>query len=149
MVSTVSSSSTTVQGGYAANSATTTSTVTGNGMNGDDFMQLLLAQLKHQNPLDPMDEQAMMNQFTQLNSLQELQKITAAIESSTKSTRLTDAAVLIGKNITFKNDSGESETGIVTGVSLVGDKTMLYVGDKMVPQSSVTAVSAVTEDEGE
>jgi flagellar hook assembly protein FlgD len=118
-------------------------------MNGDDFMLLLLAQLKNQNPLDPMDDQAMMAQFTQLNSLQELQKISSAIESASKSSRLTEAAVLIGKNVTFKNEDGETETGLVTGVSIVGNETMLYVGDKLVPQSSVTAVAEVPEDEGE
>jgi len=150
MMTTVSSSTPTVQSGYAANSATTTTGAPNtNSMDGDDFMQLLLAQLKHQNPLDPMDDTAMMNQFTQLNSLKELQKISAAIESGTKSSRLTEAAVLIGKNVAYKNESGETETGLVTGVSIVGDETMLYVGDQLVPQSAVIAVAEVPENEGE
>lgn len=42
---------------------------------GEQFMQLLLAQLRNQNPLEPMDNSEFMGQMTQLNSLQELQKM--------------------------------------------------------------------------
>lgn len=42
---------------------------------GEQFMQLLLAQLRNQNPLEPMENSEFMGQMTQLNSLQELQKM--------------------------------------------------------------------------
>ncbi len=41
----------------------------------DQFMKLLLAQLRNQNPLEPMNNSEFMGQMTQLNSLQELTKI--------------------------------------------------------------------------
>ena len=42
---------------------------------GEQFMQLLLAQLRNQNPLEPMENSEFMGQMTQLNSLQELKKM--------------------------------------------------------------------------
>lgn len=38
----------------------------------DDFLKLLMAQITHQNPLDPMDSQGMMNQLTSMGSLEQL-----------------------------------------------------------------------------
>lgn len=139
-MSTVNYVGSTQSAGYTSG-ASASKSVGGNALSGDDFMLLLLAQLQHQNPLEPMDETTMMGQITQLNSLQELQKISSAIENASKSSRLTEAAALIGKNVTYTTTDGKSHSGIVTGVSLLGGETILYVGDKMVPQSSVTSVT--------
>jgi flagellar basal-body rod modification protein FlgD len=51
------------------------------GIDGSEFMQILLAQLRHQNPMSPMDDGELIGQMTQLNSLQELQKISAILDS--------------------------------------------------------------------
>jgi flagellar basal-body rod modification protein FlgD len=115
------------------------SPVAPNALDGDDFMLLLLAQLRHQNPLEPMNEKEMMGQIAQLNSLQELQKINSNLESSLKSTRLSEAAGLIGKQVCF-SINGANGRGAVTGVSLEGSEVMLWLGNGRVPMSSVTAV---------
>ncbi len=49
-------------------------------MDANAFMLVLLAQMRHQNPLEPMDDKEMIAQMTQLNSLQELQKIRLTLE---------------------------------------------------------------------
>lgn len=49
------------------------------GMGGDEFMTILLAQMRHQNPLEPMDDKELISQMTSLNSLSELQKINATL----------------------------------------------------------------------
>jgi flagellar basal-body rod modification protein FlgD len=49
------------------------------GVDGSAFMEVLLAQLRHQNPLEPMDDKELIGQMAQLNSLQELQKINTTL----------------------------------------------------------------------
>lgn len=68
-------------------SANATNTITANNtasdLNGFDanaFMMILLAQLRNQNPLEPMDDKELIGQMTQLNSLEELKKISAGVE---------------------------------------------------------------------
>jgi len=51
------------------------------GLDGSEFMMVVLAQLKHQNPLKPVDDSQMIAQMAQLNSLQELQKISGTLEA--------------------------------------------------------------------
>jgi flagellar basal-body rod modification protein FlgD len=106
-------------------------------LGGDEFMTLLLAQLRNQNPLEPLGEKDMIGQMTQLNSLQELQKMNANLTANNRSNRLTEAAGLIGKRVEYMG----GKEGLVTGVSYVQDEIMLWIGDQTAPLSSVTAIS--------
>jgi flagellar basal-body rod modification protein FlgD len=65
----------------AAQSNTQTNSAAGLSMDGGEFMMILLAQLRNQNPLEPMDDKQMIAQMAQLNSLQELQKINASLST--------------------------------------------------------------------
>jgi flagellar basal-body rod modification protein FlgD len=111
-------------------------------MDNGGFMSLLLAQLRNQNPLEPMQDKDMMAQFTQLNSLQELQKMESMFEQMSTSNQLGNAAGLIGKSVKVAGDDGEDITGVVTGVTFSGGKIMLNLGDKQVPLDSLISVTA-------
>ncbi len=74
----------------------------------DRFTKMLVAQLKNQDPLSPMDNAAMTAQLTQLSSLQELTRIGNLIESGFSSANanglsaeLSSASNLVGKNTIF------------------------------------------------
>src|SRR6267142_2118635 len=58
--------------GINAPAATTPPASAGNGLTGNDFLTLLTAQLKSQDPLQPMDPTAFVGQLVQFNSLQQL-----------------------------------------------------------------------------
>jgi flagellar basal-body rod modification protein FlgD len=54
------------------------------GFDANAFMAILLAQLRNQNPLEPMDDKELVAQMTQLNSLEELKKISSGIDTLIK-----------------------------------------------------------------
>lgn len=95
-----------------------------------DFMQLLLAQLSHQNPLEPMDDSEMMNQFTQLNSLQAIQDIQSSIEQLMQDGQSTYAASLIGRNVRIAKTDGTPVEGVVTGFSIQSGDTYVQVDNQ-------------------
>lgn len=64
----------------SAAAANTVSSEKNNTFDTDTFMKLLLAQLKNQDPLSPMDNNQMVAQMAQLNSLQQLTSISTNIE---------------------------------------------------------------------
>lgn len=69
--------------------ASTPSSTTANGSNqltGNDFMTLLVAQLKNQDPTNPMDPTQFVSQLTQFNSLEQLIGIKQDLDTSTAST---------------------------------------------------------------
>ena len=70
-------------GNQIVNGAKSSSSSGLTGMDGDAFMMILLAQLRNQNPLEPMDDKELIGQMTQLNSLEELKKINTTLNSLT------------------------------------------------------------------
>lgn len=110
------------------------------GLGESDFLIMLTAQLKNQNPLEPMDNKDLMGQVTQLNSLNELQAIASQMKTLTKATQTSYAASLIGKQVAAQNTNNETVDGVVTGMEIIDGDCILSIGDKTALLSSVTSV---------
>ncbi len=127
--------------GYASPSTNATAGI-GN-VDSSQFMKILLAELTHQNPLEPMDNTQMMSQFSQLNSLQELRDIHTQMNDMTSSSQTSYMAALIGKTIKAVPESGDPVVGIVSSAIIDGGKYQLKVGDSTVLLSDVTEIDGV------
>jgi len=70
----------------ALSTTTSVATENPNGILGkDDFMQLLLVELQHQDPTEPMDSEKILTQTSQLATLESAENTNAALEALTKS----------------------------------------------------------------
>lgn len=88
----------------------------------DDFLKLMISQLKNQDPLNPMDGTQYAAQLAQFTSLEQLTNLNANVSKSidtnyllTQSINNTLAATLIGKEVkvdgnSFQNNGQESVT---------------------------------------
>jgi flagellar basal-body rod modification protein FlgD len=73
----------------------------------DTFMKLLVAELKHQDPMDPVQSRDMVAQLAQLSSVQKLSAIDekmGALQRGTLDGSSLQSANLIGKNVTAKTN---------------------------------------------
>jgi flagellar basal-body rod modification protein FlgD len=120
-----------------------------NAMDADQFMQILLAQLTHQNPLEPMDNAEMTTQFSQLNSLQELRQINTSMEKIATSNQVMYLASLIGKSVRVNRTDGRVLEGVVEEVFTEKDNPQLLVGTEKVSLEDVIEVKAEDVVEGE
>jgi flagellar basal-body rod modification protein FlgD len=135
-----------------ASSSTTGTTGTSNkngssvgaaaGMGKDDFMQLLMAQLKNQDPMKPMDDKEFITQLAQFSSLEAAEKMTAQMEELTGSQMLVQAATLIGKNVSAKLTTGEVVTGQISQVKMVDGKPVAVVNGKDIDTSLITQIGS-------
>lgn len=78
----------------------------GDIMGKDDFMKLLIMQLKNQDPLNPMDNREFASQLAQFTQLEQLSNMNKALQDSieanfmlTQSVNNTMSATLIGKKV--------------------------------------------------
>ncbi len=89
-----------------------------------DFMSLLVAQIRNQDPMSPMDNAQFTGQITQFTMLEELQAMTEKMdENIMMSASLNNTAMLglVGKNVTVEGDRLDVEDGLVSSNMLACD----------------------------
>lgn len=105
-----------------------------NSMSMTDFYQLLATQLQYQDADNPMDTSEMMNQLVQTQMSQMLDQMTTAISDLTTVNLLNYASSMMGKEVTLAevnsagNYTGEETTGVVTGVTLGSNPSVVVNG---------------------
>lgn len=115
---------------------TQTAATSANTLGPDSFLTLLMAQLQHQDPTNPMDTQAMV---TQLSTIQMVAENRAARQSQ----EFTQATSLLGRQVTWQDaDTGANATGQVSGVVRDGSETHLLVGSATISLGQVLTVAA-------
>jgi flagellar basal-body rod modification protein FlgD len=94
-----------------------------------DYMNLLLAQLQNQNPLEPMDNSEMSAQLTMLSQLEQLENMQITFADVLESQQTSQASDLIGKEISFyAQDSQEVMSAIVERVINVDGEPHVVAG---------------------
>lgn len=95
-------------------SAVDTASQTGNDTLGKDaFLQLLVTQMQHQNPLDPQDNGefvAQLAQFSSLEGITSLNDSVSNITSAMASSQALQASSLVGRSVVVQNDKAVVDT---------------------------------------
>jgi len=86
-----------------------------------DYMNILIQQLKCQDPLEPMDNNQMTSQLTQLAQLGQTESMSTSFAQVLKTTERSYANSLLDKNVTFFHEDEttgalEKRTGCVDSV---------------------------------
>src|SRR5258705_11683299 len=77
----------------------TSSTLPGGALGKNEFLKLLVAQLQHQDPMNPMQGDQMAAQLAQFSSLEQLQQINATLSDQTTATSSVLGALQAGAAI--------------------------------------------------
>ena len=119
--------------------AATKSTTGKNKLGKDAFLQLLVTQLKNQNPLDPQDNSAFVAQLAQFSSLEGITTLNTSVNNisgSFKSSQALQASSLVGRSVVVQ-----------TGSAYV-DTTKSMTGSVVVPTSVASSTVTVTDKDG-
>ncbi len=81
---------------------------TNNGMDKDAFLQLLVAQMKYQDPLQPTSNTEYISQYAQFSQVEQMQSMAASVE-------LQRASQLVGQSVYMKTTTSSGETKYVQG----------------------------------
>jgi flagellar basal-body rod modification protein FlgD len=97
----------------AGGSSTTTAS---KGLSNDNFLQLLVAQLKYQDPSKPVDTAEFMAQTAQLTQTQKVEEMTASMNELVASQSMLSGSSLVGREVTYAKADGSDATAKVTAV---------------------------------
>ncbi|MGG3306362.1 flagellar hook capping FlgD N-terminal domain-containing protein [Paenibacillus lautus] len=125
----------------------------GNGqeLGKDQFLSILITQLRHQDPLQPMQDREFIAQMAQFTSLEQLMNINTQLTAMSQS--LGAASSLIGKQISwmFKPEDGSEsvmKSGIVDSIIVREGVHYAKVGDSEVSLDQIVKIeNAVTEND--
>jgi flagellar basal-body rod modification protein FlgD len=95
----------------------------------EDFLKLLVAQLKNQDPSNAQDMESMTQQMTQFSMLEQLTNMNEAAQTSNISLARTHAVGLLGKTVTYKSSDGSVKEGVVNHVDTNASAPRLTIGE--------------------
>jgi flagellar basal-body rod modification protein FlgD len=114
------------------------------GSQKDMFLKLLVAQMKYQDPSNPASSSELMAQnatFTQVEKLEEIATQNASLLALQRSS---SAGALVGRTVSYTDETGAKQTGLVTSVRLGNDTTeaTAMVGGVSVSMGRITEVAS-------
>lgn len=103
----------------------------------DAFINLLVTQMKYQDPLNPMDNQEMMAQMAQFSALEQMMNVAQAVEKQA-------AHAMIGKQVQYQytDDTGtlQSAIGKIDYVKIENGSPLFGIGENEVTSADIQAV---------
>jgi flagellar basal-body rod modification protein FlgD len=131
-----STTPTTPSTGAAAKSAL------GPSLGKDDFLKLLVGQLKNQDPMNPTSDTDFIGQMAQFSQLEQTTNMATANSELAAQQSGARAISLLGRHVTYPDTAGVSTTGVVEKVEWSAGKPKLTIaGVAGIDPNSVTAVS--------
>ena len=98
-----------------------------NGMDKEAFLQLLVAQMKYQDPLEPTSNTEYIAQYAQFSQVEQMQNMSSSMD-------LQRASALVGKEVYIKTTTSSGDTKLVQGkvdyVSYENNKAYLYINEQ-------------------
>lgn len=120
-----------------SNTSTTKTSDTSNTLGKDAFLQLLVTQMKYQDPLNPSTDAEYIAQLATFSQLEQLQNLNSTNTNA-------QALTLVGKTVTIKtSDSSNNEkyvSGVVDYVTMSNGEAKISVNDTLYSVSQIYEV---------
>jgi flagellar basal-body rod modification protein FlgD len=111
-------------------------------MGKDQFLKLFVAQLQHQDPMNPMEDGDFMGQMASFSTLEQVTNMAAANTAMATNLQLSQSVGLLGRTVTWMDEADATHTGVVEQVSTIDGKPVLTVsGTEGVDPATITQIA--------
>jgi flagellar basal-body rod modification protein FlgD len=114
-------------GAASSNTGTSGTQNTLNDLDLDDFLNLMIAELQNQDPLNPMENDELIAQISQIREVGATDRLTETLDSVLLGQNIASATNLIGAEITALSDNNEKVYGIVDRISITEGQPKLHL----------------------
>src|SRR3954463_15058431 len=109
----------------------------------DDFLKLFVAQLQHQDPMNPMQDGEFMGQMASFSTLEQITNVAKANDTIASNLGMSQSLSLLGKTVTYIDDQKVTHQGTVEKVVTEGGAAKLTIGGVGgIDPSTVTEVTS-------
>ncbi|OEF98611.1 flagellar hook capping FlgD N-terminal domain-containing protein [Desulfuribacillus alkaliarsenatis] len=110
----------------------------------DDFLKILVTQLQHQDPMQPLEDREFIAQMAQFSSLEQMTKI-AELQKQSNSMQQFQAFQLVGKGLEGISDN-QVINGVVSEVRMKNGIAVLRVNGRDISLEDIVRVYEVKPD---
>jgi len=103
----------------------------------DAFLQLLLAQLKYQDPTDPVNDKEFISQQAQFTQIEKLDELNATMQQANQ---ISQASAMIGKRVALQDSNGSTVTGRIESAMVNGSSVGLQIGGQTYSIGQITNI---------
>ena len=121
--------------------ATSTTAPTTDALGQDTFLQLLVTQLKYQDPMNPMDSAESLLQTAQFTMVDKLNIIADAVTGQNQFGQLSAVGSIVGKEATYIDVLGNQNVGVIDAARVDENGVVLTIGGMTVSLDSVVSYS--------
>ncbi|MCS7236815.1 MAG: hypothetical protein NZ899_00925 [Thermoguttaceae bacterium] len=114
-------------------------------MGSDVFLKLLLAELRNQDPLSPMDNHQLLQQIAQLRAVESNLQLTKTLEAVMRGQSLQAATALLGREVEGLSEEGKTVAGRVERIALEDSKVKLVVADQTIALDNLRTIGPRSE----
>lgn len=107
----------------------------------ETFLNLLLTQLRQQDPLKPMEDREFITQLAQFNTLEELHQLQQTLAATQSLEEAGQAAGLLGRTVAGLLPSGDPLSSKVTEVQLTADGPVLITAAGKIALKDVVSIT--------
>lgn len=106
------------------------------------FLELMVAQLRYQDPLNPTDSGEFLAQSAQFTALEKIQDVADRTAELLGAQLAFGASGLVGRHVSWTSEDGETLSGTVDGVTFGAAGPVLDVSGTEVPLAALLSVTA-------
>jgi flagellar basal-body rod modification protein FlgD len=113
-----------------------------NALGKDDFLKLMIAQMKNQDPMNPSDDKDNIAQMAQFSSLEQITNLATATQDLASRLSMTQNVGLLGHAVTYTGTDKTPVSGTVDGLNIGkdGTATLSVDGTAGVDPKTITSV---------
>jgi flagellar basal-body rod modification protein FlgD len=111
----------------------------------DDFLKLLVVQMKSQDPLNPKTDTEFIAQMTQFSALEQSKAMQQDIAGLRGDQELLQADAMIGRFVTLQDGKNLVSPGVVSAVNVMAGTPMIVVNGNQYSMSQVLSISTVPQ----
>jgi flagellar basal-body rod modification protein FlgD len=112
----------------------------------DDFLKLLVVQMKAQDPLNPKTDTEFISQMTQFSTLEQSKSMQQDIAGLRGDQELLQADAMIGRYVALHDGNVLIKPGMVSAVDVVEGIPKIVVNGNQYSMSQVLSISTVAQE---
>ena len=111
-------------------------------LSSNEFMKVLLSELKNQDPMKPQDTGALMEQLSSLRNIESQTTLQNQLKNLVTQNQLAGAGNMIGKMVTGLSEGNDQISGLVSSVRVKDNQVMLELDNgQQLAMSRITGIT--------